>query len=518
MPTHGSDRMLRRAVTALVVCTAATATADPLSVALRIVADDGVGGGTPTVQPLIGALTGPAEPAALPTLLQQAIRTDPDLARVTIDLEIAAASIDAARAWDDWQVGAAASTGTSVATTALGDARLWNASLSGDLTRRLSTGGVAGVEVLGRWSDSSRSASQYTEAITATLTQPLLRGRGEELVRAAERAAQIDRDAAALAGDAAAVTVVEDVVLAYFNLVAAERELAIRQASLELARERLRVTQAGIGAGGVAPAERISVEQAIATREEDILAGEVSVIEASLALRRAAGLPIGAGQLLLTTDVALAITPRSWDVGAILAATIAYSPEAAQLRALEAGATIDVEVGERGVLPALDLAMSLGPSGSADDPGEAALDVVTFQEFAAALSLTYRTTVGEVAARATARSARARRQRVRLDAGDLEKQLALAVTRAVVAVTAAERRHDLAVRTIGLAEQALAAEQARLASGKSRNVDVLARQDELRAAQLRQIRAIVEWNRAATTIAALTGELLPSYGVTIARR
>jgi outer membrane protein len=511
--------MLRRAVTALVVCSAASATADPLSVALHIAAADDAGGGTPTVSPLIGAVTGPAEPAALATLLQQAIRTDPDLARVTIDLEIAAASIDSARAWDDWQVGAGLSTGTSVAATAVGDARLWNASLSGDLTRRLSTGGVAGVEVLGRWSDSSRSASQYTEAITATLTQPLLRGRGEELVRAAERAAQIDRDAAALAGDAAAVTVVEDVVLAYFNLVAAERELAIRQASLELARERLRVTQAGITAGGVAPAERISVEQAIATREEDILAGEVSVIEASLALRRAAGLPIGAGQmLLLATDVALAIAPRTWDVGAILAATIAYSPEAAQLRALEAGATIDVEVGERGVLPALDLALSLGPSGTADDPGEAALDVVTFQEFAAALSLTYRTTVGEVAARSTARAARARRQRVRIDAGDLEKQLALAVTRAVVAVTAAEHRHALAVRTIGLAEQALTAEQARLASGKSRNVDVLARQDELRAAQLRQIRAIVEWHRAATTIAALTGELLPSYGVTVARR
>jgi outer membrane protein TolC len=355
--------MLRRAVTALVVCSAASATADPLSVALHIAAADDAGGGTPTVSPLIGAVTGPAEPAALATLLQQAIRTDPDLARVTIDLEIAAASIDSARAWDDWQVGAGLSTGTSVAATAVGDARLWNASLSGDLTRRLSTGGVAGVEVLGRWSDSSRSASQYTEAITATLTQPLLRGRGEELVRAAERAAQIDRDAAALAGDAAAVTVVEDVVLAYFNLVAAERELAIRQASLELARERLRVTQAGITAGGVAPAERISVEQAIATREEDILAGEVSVIEASLALRRAAGLPIGAGQMLLTTDVGAgdraAHLGRRRDV---------RGDERLQPRGRAAararGRRDDRRRGRRARrLPALDLALSLGPVG-----------------------------------------------------------------------------------------------------------------------------------------------------------
>jgi hypothetical protein len=135
--------------------------------------------------------------------------------------------------------------------------------------------------------------------------------------------------------------------------------------------------------------------------------------------------------------------------------------------------------------------------------------VVTFEEFAAALSLD----VSHDGRRGRGAVHRARRagaaQRVRIDAGDLEKQLALAVTRAVVAVTAAEHRHALAVRTIGLAEQALTAEQARLASGKSRNVDVLARQDELRAAQLRQVRAIVEWHRAATTIAALTGELLP---------
>ena len=499
--------------TLALVASTAPAWAEPLTVALRLVAE-GDGGGAAPVSPLIGALTGPAEPADLPSLIDRALRSDPDLARVEIDLVIAAAAIDRARTWDDWAVAADASASTRVAN----DTRTWGAGVSGDLTRALSTGGVAGVRVESTWADTSRSAGVYTETITASVSQPLLRGRGEELVRAAERAALIERDAAALVGDAAAIAVVQEVVLAYFDLIAAERELAIRVASLELARERLRVTEAGIKVGGVAPAERISVQQAIATREEDILAGEVTVIERSLALRRAAGMVIGPGQMLLTSDVALAIPARTWDTAAVLAAAIASSPEAAQLRAREAGATIEVEVGERGVLPALDLALALGPSGSADDPGEAALDMITFDEFAAALSLSYRTTLGEVAARTTARTARAQRQRVRVDAGDLEKQLALAASRAVIAVHAAERRHALAVRTIELAQQALTAEQARLASGKSRNVDVLARQDELRAAQLRQIRAIVEWHRAATTIAGLTGALLPSYGVTVSAR
>ena len=509
--------MVRPSLVALgLIATAAPAAADPLTVAVHLIAD-GEGGGTTPVSPLIGALTGPAAPANLPTLLDRAITADAGLRQVQIDLSIAAATIDAARAWNDWTVGASARASTGVSASATTETRVWNAGLSGDLTRRLSTGAVASVAVEGGWSDSSRSDSVYTEAITASITQPLLRGRGEELIYAAERSAAIDRDATALAGHAAVVAVVEEVVLAYFDLVAAERELAIRTASLDLASERLRVTQAGITAGGVAKAERISVEQAIATREEDILAGQVTVIERSLALRRAAELPIGPGELLLATDVALTIPSRTWDLGTLIDAAKRWSPEAARLRALEAGATIDVEVGERGVLPSLDLALSLGPSGTADDPGEAAVDLITFDEFAAALSLTYRSTLGEVAAKSTARTARARRERVRIDAGDLDKQLALAVTRAVVAIEAAERRHRLSVRTIALAEQALAAEQARLASGKSRNVDVLLRQDELRAAQLRQVRAVVEWHRAATTLGALTGELLPAYGITVGR-
>ena len=491
---------------------ASPASAGPLGAAL--VAADG-GGETPS---LVGVLTGPAEPIALSELLDRALRADPTLARIKVDAAIADAAIARARTWDAWGVGADLDASTRSGGGFVNRSRA--VTLSGDLSRRLPTGGTAGLHVEAGWQDSRTSLGSeaaYTEAITANLTQPLLRGRGDADVKAAIRAAQLERDATAVATDAAAQTLVRDVVLAYFDLVAAERELAIRKDSLALARERLRVTDAGIAAGGVAPAERISIEQAIATREEDILAGQVTVIERSLALRRAAELPIGPGELLLATDVALTIPQRTWDLGALIYAAKRWSPEAARLRALEAGATIDVEVGERGVLPSLDLALSLGPSGTADDPGEAAVDLITFDEFAAALSLTYRSTLGEVAAKATARTARSRRERVRIDAGDLDKQLALAVTRAVIAIEAAERRHLLSVRTIALAEQALAAEQARLASGKSRNVDVLLRQDELRAAQLRQVRAVVEWHRAATTLGALTGELLPAYGITVGR-
>jgi len=308
---------------------------------------------------------------------------------------------------------------------------------------------------------------------------------------------------------------VRDVVLGYLDLVAAERDLEIRRASLELAQERLRVTEAGIRGGGVAKAELIPVEQAIATREEEVMAGELVVLDSSLALRRRVQLPIERGQLLLASTGDLAIPARSWSQDQLIEAALASSPELAQLRASEAGATIEVEITENGMLPSLDLSLQVGPSGTADGPITAAKNMVQFDEFTAVGSLRLQTTLDRTQAKANARAARGRRERVRVTAIDVRSQIVEAVTRAVAQVQVAERRYGIAVRAVALAEQNLEVEQARLALGKSRNVDVLMRQDELRAAQLRAVRTIIDWHRAATAIAALTGEILPQYGIEV---
>ena len=500
------------------------AAADPLGVAVRLVMQvegGGGGGATPTAS-LFGEVTGPAEPAALPDLLERAVRSAPTLAKAKVDRAIAEATIAQAQAWGEWTIDANAA--GSIRQSLASDVR--TVSLDGTIARRIFTGGTVGVRAASDWGRTVRTGeimgtpfeetqAGYTETITATFSQPLLRGRGDLLVRSSIRVAEIQRDAAALGEDVAVIAVVRDLVLAYFDLAQRERELAIRRASLDLTRERLRVTQAGIAAGGTARAESIAVEQAIATGEEEILAAELAIVEQSLTLRRLAGLAIAPGQMLLSSSVELAIPGRTWDAAALLEATLAHSPEMAQLRALEASATIEVEVNEHGVLPSLDLALSFGPSGSDDDPASATVNMATFDDFTAAARLTYRTSIGQGAAKAIARKSRASRERVRVDAEDVKAVLALAITRATTQVLAAERRNALATRAISLAEQNLVAEQARMTSGKSRNVDVLERQDELRAAQLRAARAILDWHRAATLIDALTGQLLPKYGVAV---
>ena len=71
---------------------------------------------------------------------------------------------------------------------------------------------------------------------------------------------------------------------------------------LDLARERLRRTQIGMTGGGLANTELLAVEEAIATREEDVLAAEVALVEQSMVLRRPVGMEIGPKNLARSTS------------------------------------------------------------------------------------------------------------------------------------------------------------------------------------------------------------------------
>src|SRR5690606_7491630 len=137
----------------------------------------------------------------------------------------------------------------------------------------------------------------WSQEISATISQPLLRGRGRFLYEANERRATLSRDAAVLGRRLSAIQTVQSVVAAYWDLGPAGRQVAITRASLALAQERLRITQIGTQGGKIPRSEIPAVQQIIATREEDVLNGELAVLDRSIALRRAVGLPIGKGEL-----------------------------------------------------------------------------------------------------------------------------------------------------------------------------------------------------------------------------
>jgi outer membrane protein TolC len=505
------------------------ADADLVSRALR--AQPGAPPASPSAQPPATAppggdllsWAGAPRATTLPELLQHAVRNAPALASARIDIAIAEARILQTRARDDWQLAAKLSANSSQSYfRGVRFDRATTVRLDLDATRPLPTGGTL---TLHAGSELSRSPSSdptvtgnvdnWADEITATLVHPLLRNRGRELYDATERRATLSRDVSVLARRLAAIQAVQTVVAAYWDLVLAERQVAITRSSLELARERLRITQIGSDGGKVPRSEIPAVQQIIATREEEVLNGEVGVIDRSIALRRAAALPIGEGELGLRVGTELATADTAWPLGAVTERAFAASPELAQLAAQDASARIEIQVTENGLLPQLDAALTLGPTGQDSSFGTAWKNTITFKSLQIGGSLTLQHSLGQENVRGLAREQREQRRKLEVSAADLRAQIAQSMARAVAQSELARRRVALSQRAIDLATENIKIESDRFNLGKATNFDVLNRQEELRQAELRKAQAQIDWHKAEALIQALTGDLLPTYGIAV---
>jgi len=516
---------LMRAVLVLVLLAAPlTARADWLSRTLDKAGGGGVGGGgsgsnAPANLDDLDEWAGEARPITLPELLQLAVRQAPALQNARIDIAVAEAQITETWARHDWLVQAQVSGSKTL--SAFAGIALSSEQYGGtaDLSRRLPTGGTIDFHVGTGYSSYSGFGPTPTELWQDTaygaITQPLFKGRGFWLYDAQEQKAQLSRDVSVLARRSVAISTVQNVIAAYWDLVLAERQVAITQASLDLAKERLRVTEIGAKGGKIAEAEIPAVQQIIATREEDVLNGELAVLTASIALRRAVGMPIGGGELGLRVATELEIRDDAVELKGLVQRAFDVSPELAELAKQEKGATIDIEVTENGLLPQLDAALSVGPTSQRGAFKDAATDLYELKSLALTGSLTFSRSLGQHDIRGRVVELRTARQKLRVNEFDIQAQVAQAMARAVAGLELAKRRVHLSQRAIELAKQNIKIETDRFNLGTRTNFDVLNRLEELRQAELREAQAKIDWHKAENTVQALTGDILPTFGITV---
>ena len=399
---------------------------------------------------------------------------------------------------------------------------------TGDLVRNLSTGAQVDFHVSTQYSNFTAgggviSDKEWLDTVSLGVTQPLLKGRGRFLFEATEKKAHLQHDVTALANRIAAISVVQTVVSAYWDLVLAERTVAIIQQSLDLAHERLRVTTIGAEGGKTARSEIPAVEQIIATREEDLLNAELSVLTASIALRRAAGIEIAPNQLGLRAPTDFEIPEVEWSLAELLDKAYAASPELAQLMKQEASATIDVEVTENGLLPQLDVGLQIAPSGQdvisagTGDPSfrTALKNLATIDEYAVSGSLTFSRSLEQSDVKGRVRELKTARTKIAVSAVDVRAQYASSMAKAVAGLELAKRRVVLSQRAIELANENIRIETDRFNLGRSTNFDVLNRLEDLRQAELRRAQAIIDWHKSEVIVRSLTGDILPMFGIAI---
>lgn len=480
----------------------------------------------PTTEPTPPPPTEGAEPAAtltLPDVLQHAVRQSPQLASASIDVDVAVAGYLEATGLEDFLVNA---TGAylrrrtePIDDDPFADADLdqWTGSLA--LSKLLWTGGTVSLRAdtqrdRGPIFDLTGMAAigvQATSSITAQIQQPLLRGRGETTTRVTRSRARLAEEQARLQREVAGRTVVRDLIASYWEVAYAWADLEIRRSSLDLARERRRLTDASVRGGATAPTEVLAVDQVIAGREEDVVVAELAVTERSLELRRLAGLEIAPEQIDVRTGAPLSADVKSVEMANVIGLAIQQSPEIAVLQSRERGAQLEVDVTDNGLLPRLDLRVYGGPFGAGDDIGESFENIRDGYVVGGEVVLEH--WLGNNGAQGRSARAQAERRRVKVDMADVRRQIAQAAAQAVALAKSAEKRMQLSRTAIDLTQRNIKAETGRFELGKSSNFDVLLRQEEHTQARLRYARAAADYLRAAAFLEALTGEILPRYGI-----
>jgi len=383
------------------------------------------------------------------------------------------------------------------------------------ITQQLPTGGAFGFSWNGNATGApGPSGVSSTSSWRLSAVQPLLRGGGTTVGTAALTLARIGESGNVLQLKGTLMSIVTSVILAFRQLVLAERDVAIRESALERARQLLDVNKALIDAGRMAPMELVQAEADIASRELGLVTGRNALDNARLALL----------QLLTldkTTRVALVEETGEGDrppgIEEALAIAFRERPDYQQALLSEQAAVRNLAVARNGRLPDLSLegGLTRGASGAAfwDTVLEGEPLNVLRSDWYAGLTLSI--PLNDLTRKQAWVSAGVSLESTRLDLLDKRDALETEVRNAVRTADVARRQLEIARLSLSLTAKKLEIEQEKLRTGRSSNFQVVNFQNDLVSAQTTELSALIDYRNALTSLDLALGTTLATWQIEV---
>jgi outer membrane protein len=398
----------------------------------------------------------------------------------------------------------------------------------------------------------------WTTLVGVEARLPVMQNRAIDPARRAIRVAQVGKERSALSLRRTLLETVNAVEQAYWTLVAAQRDVEIKQQSVTLAEQQQSDVQARIDAKTTPESDIAQPTAEIGRRRGDLYASEEARARAERALKllmlenendplwdtevRAVDAPditpttgpAGAGQ---TGAAQAGAAQTTAELQAALKDAAEYRPELADVAARLKLQDIEIEAATDRLKPQLDFVASYtarGLSGSKHDATVpfAGIPVVFNDEFDggpftslhnlarmrfpdASVGVQVSIPLGNRAAKADVAVAQSARRQT-LSLRDKEAQrIAVEVRNAVTALQTASQRLEAARVSREAAEVQLRAEQDRFEAGLTTTFLVLTRQNDLAAARVTETTALTAYRRGLAELARARGTLLRDRSITI---
>ena len=361
---------------------------------------------------------------------------------------------------------------------------------------------------------TANPADFYATRYGLTVTQALLRGFGLDVNLASLRQARVDVLTSEYELRGFAEALVAQVEEAYWDYALAQRNIEIFTQSLELAQQQLRETEERIRVGKLADIERAAAEAEVALRHEDLINANSALATSRLALLRLMN-PTKAD--FWSRDVATQTPPAPpketlEGVASHIQVAMRLRPDLNQARMLVQRDDLEIVKTRNGLLPKMDLFMTLGKTGySRSFNGSYAS--LHERGYDALVGVNFEYPVLNRSARATNQRAHLSRQQAVESVNNLGQLVEVDVRSAYIEVERAREQVAATAVTRRLQEETLRAETEKFRVGKSTTLLVAQAQRDLLRSQISEVSAVVAHLKALVEFYRLEGSLLERRGI-----
>ena len=395
-----------------------------------------------------------------------------------------------------------------------GSATTGTVSAGGALNTHLPTGADVALEAGATNSDSDPGPDAGSARIGLTFTQALLEGRGRDVNLASLEQARLDTLTSQYELRGFAESLVAQVEATYWDYFLAERRIGIYSESLKLAEQQLGETDERIKVGALAETERAAAQAEVALRREALINARSDLATTHIRLLRLvnpAGADAWAREVTLRDQPpALPAKPDSVEDHVLLA--LRMRPDVNQARLGVQQGDLELVKTKNGLLPKLDLFITLGKTGYAESFGRA-LEDLGGEGYEIVAGLRFSEAVGNRSDRARHQRALLNREQALEAVANLAQLVQVDVRSAHIEVNRAAEQVAATQATRLLQQEKLRAETEKFRVGRSTSLLVAGAQRDLVASQIAEVEAQVNHLKALIDLFRLDGSLLQRRGI-----
>jgi outer membrane protein len=354
----------------------------------------------------------------------------------------------------------------------------------------------------------------YTTRLGMTVTQALLRGYGTDVNLARLRQARLDTRLSEYELRGFTEFLVAEVESTYWDYALARRQIEIVEESLKVARQQLNETRELIAVGRLARAELAAVQAEVAAQEQALIEARANKESLRLQMLRLLN-PAGPG--IWQREVDLIHQPtlpeiKLEDVELHVDVALRMRPILNEARLEILRDDLELVKTRNGLLPLMDLFITLGKSGYANSFGESVRNIDQ-DSYDALAGVRFNYPIFNRDAKAVHRRALLSRDQAQKALENLSQLVEVDVRTAYIEVNSTKQQIAASSVTRKFDEEKLRTETEKLRVGKSTSFLVAQAQRDLLVSRIAEVRALANYLKALIELYRQDGSLLERRGI-----